>query len=222
MNKISARTISFLTVCILVFCNIGLAAQKVDKFYVNMPDDLHPTLSKQNRLELIEYHKAGKGDSIANRFENMAYLVSIDTVSNHLIVKNTASTTFEMKTITLNNNVPAIGIIRTVCGSICQSSVEFYDTAWHLLPIQFTMPKAIKWVNEEIYSTSTLDKVWINNILQTSFISLNFDKTKPIIVAKNNSLDFLCETDRDIISPLINNKLLTFKLVGLNWVQEEY
>jgi len=220
MNKLQGIRITNVIIIILLISFGSLTAQTVDKFYVNMPDGLNPTLSKQNRMELLEYHKAGSGDSIANRFANMAYLVSIDTLNNYLVVKNTPSSTFELKMLTVNDSTPTIAIIRTVCGSICQSSVEFYDTAWHIIPLQFSMPKAVDWLNEETYSTTNLDKTWIKNVLETSFISLSFDKTKQKIIAKNNTLEFLSETDKKVISPLIDNKVLKYNLVGKTWVLE--
>jgi len=197
-----------------------LSAQSVDKYYVNMPDELNPTLSKQNRLELIEYHKVGSGDSIANRFGIQAILLNLDTLNNRLVVKNTASSTFEMKVLNLNDTTQSIGIIRTVCGSICQSSVEFYDTAWHQIPLQFTMPIAMYWLNEGSLSTASVDQQWVRSVLGTSFISLSFDTSKQQITAKNNSLEFLSESDRKIISPFVIDKLLNYKLVGRTWILE--
>ena len=220
MKNLQQLMIKYLIICALINGIQVLSAQTVDKYYVNMPDELNPTLSKQNRLELIEYHKAGKGDSIANRFGNQAFLLSLDTLNNRLAVKNTASSTFEMKVLNLNDSTQSIGIIRTVCGSICQSSVEFYDTAWHQIPLQFTMPKAVNWLNEASLSTATVDKQWVANVLGTSFVSLGFDATKQQITAKNNSLEFLSESDRKIISPFVIDKLLIYKLVGRTWVLE--
>jgi len=146
MNKYQLLRKNFLFIIALLLCFDGMVAQTVDKFYVDMPDALNPTLSKQNRMELLEYHKAASGDSIANRFGNMAYLLSLDTISNYRLVKNTSNSTFEMLLIAVNDSVQSIGIIRTICGPICQSSVEFYDTAWHQIPLQFNAPKAVDWL----------------------------------------------------------------------------
>lgn len=220
MKNLEQITIKFLIICGFFYGIQILSAQTVDKYYVNLPDELNPTLSKQNRLELIEYHKAGSGDSIANRFGNGAFLINLDTLNNLLLVKNTASSTFEMKVLMMNDTSQLIGIIRTVCGSICQSSVEFYDTAWHQIPLQFTMPKAVNWLNLASLSTATIDQQWVTNVLGTSFISLSFDITKQQITAKNNSLEFLSESDRKIITPFVNDKLLIYNLVGRTWVLE--
>ena len=220
MKKLQRKTNNFVLICCLIWTSQTLTAQTIEKYYVNMPDVLNPTLSKQNRLELLEYHKAGQGDSIVNRLGNKAYLLSFDTINQRLVVRNTASSSFEMKILILNDSTQTIGIIRTVCGPICQSTVEFYDTVWNLIPIQFNMPKAIDWVDNGAFTTENVDRNWVENSLENSFISLSFDSKNQFIIAKNNSLEFLSEADRKLISPLVVDKKLLFRLEGLKWIFE--
>ncbi|MFA5045740.1 MAG: DUF3256 family protein [Paludibacter sp.] len=203
----------------LVFIYQNLMAQSVEKYYVNIPDALNPTLSKQNRLELLEYHKAGQGDSIDNRLGNKAYLEKLDSVHHLIVVKNTANSTFEMKLLTLDDGNRVIGIIRTVCGPICQSMVEFYDTAWSPVKLRFVMPKAIDWINNAVPYNQNVDRKWVDNVLENSFISLSFDpEGGQQIIANNNSLEFVTESDRKLISSFLSDKKLKFKLIGRNWI----
>ena len=205
----------------LIFIFQLSTAQNVEKLYVNMPDALNPTLSKQNRLELLEYHKASQGDSIDNRFGNKAYLSILDTLQKYIVVKNTPNSTFEMKVLKLENDVPLIGIIRTVCAPVCQSKVEFYDTAWNKISLQFTMPKAIEWINESALSQETIDRKWLENLLENSFITLTFDAANQEIIAKNNSLDYVNEVDRKLVAPLLFDKKRSYKLEVRSWILKQ-
>jgi len=218
MKNLPMRIIKFLFIATTFFLLQALSAQDIEKYYVNIPDALNPTLTKQNRLELLEYHKAKQSDSIINRFGNTAYLLSLDTISELVVVKNTASSTFEMKVLNLDDSTRVIAIIRTICGPICQSTVEFYDTAWNSTPLQFIIPKAIDWLNEPTENIKNIDNKWVNNILEDSFISLSFDKQQQIIIAKNNSLEFLSDDDRKLIAPYISDKFISYKLIGRKWV----
>jgi len=219
MKKLLSKQNNFLLFCSLIWISQNLSAQTIEKYYVNMPDGLNPTLSKQNRLELLEYHKAGQGDSITNRFGNKSFLLSMDTINQLVVVKSTASSTLEMKVLNLSDNTPSIGIIRTVCGPICQSMVEFYDTAWLAIPIQFNMPKATDWLDDTNSIPENVDRQWVLNILENSFISLSFQPASGMIIAKNNSLEFIGEVDRKLIEPLMKDKPLLFLLEGRKWVQ---
>jgi len=218
MKKILQKTISVLIISNLFFGWSESAAQDVGNFYVNMPDKLNPTLSKQNRHELLEYYKAGQTDSITNRYGNHVSLNSVDTLNQILLVKNTPVSSFEMKVFNLNNDSLAIGIIRTICGTVCQSSVEFYDTAWNKIPLIFTMPKAIDWVNKDSLAVKNVDKQWVENVLENNFISLSFATNARQIVAKNNSAEFMSAADRKIISPLLEEKKLIFQLEDRKWI----
>ena len=220
MKKIHLRKNNWL-ICIslMLFCQ-NIYSQKVEDLYVKMPDILNPTLSKQNRLELLEYHKAHQSDSVANRFGNQAHLIIMDTLNQQIVVKNTLSSTFEMKILTLEDSTIVIGIIRTVCAPVCQSSIEFYDTAWNKVPLQFSMPKAIDWINPKNMEIEKNDSRWMKNLLEISFISLTFSIQNQTLIAKNNTLEFLNEAERKLIQPYLVDKPILYELVDRKWVQK--
>jgi len=206
----------FVLCCLLQFGQ-GVMSQTVEKWYVDMPDVLNPSLTKQNRLELLEYHKAGQGDSVVNRFGNQSLLLNLDTLNQQILVKNTPSSTFEMKILTLEDSTKIIGIIRTVCAPVCLSSVEFYDSAWNIIPLQFNMPKAIEWLDVKSIPSDKIDIQWARNLMGVGFISLRFSNKSQLIVAKNNTLDFLSDEDRKVIAPYVSDKTISFDLKDRVW-----
>jgi len=209
-----------LILCLFMLSSITLFSQTIEKFYVGMPDVLNPVMSKKNRIELLEYHKAEQSDSVENKFGSQAYLQVYDTLNNRIVVKNTASSTFEMKVFKLEDMKPVIGCINSVCAPICQSSIVFYDTAWNQIPLQFTMPKAFEWVNEAKLEKLELDKVWVRNVLENTFVSLTFDSAASRIIARNHSFEFLSEKDKKLLSPILNDSTLNYFLSGRNWIKQ--
>jgi hypothetical protein len=208
---------SLMLFCGIILCSQSLCSQTIEKWFVNMPDILNPTLSKQNRLELLEYHKAGQSDSISNVFKHQAYLLSIDSIKQQIVVKNTQSSFFEMKIIRTEDSTSVIGIIRTVCAPVCMSTIEFYDTAWNLIPVRFNMPAAIEWLDVKNIPSEKIDIEWAKNLMGISFISLSFSKKDQTIVAKNNTLDFISAEDRKVITPYVSVKPISFELKGRTW-----
>jgi len=206
----------FVLCCLFLFGQ-GVMSQTVEKLYVGMPDVLNPSLTKQNRLELLEYHKAGQGDSVVNRFGNQSLLLNLDTLNQHILVKNTPTSTFEMKILTLEDSTKIIGIIRTVCAPVCLSSVEFYDSAWNTIPVQFDMPKAIEWLDVKGIPSDKIDIQWARNLMGVGFISLQFSDKSQLILAKNNTLDFLSDEDRKVIAPYVSDKTILFGLKDKVW-----
>jgi hypothetical protein len=211
----------YLIAGLMFFSNLSLSSQTIEKCYINMPERLNPVISPKSRMELLEYHKAGQSDSIQNRFGGQAYLEVFDTLNNRIVVKNTKNATFEMKLLKVENGMPVIGVIRSVCAPVCQSAVEFYDTAWNKMPFQFNMPKAIQWVNKDKLAASpNLDEVWMDNVLENSFVSLHFDAPGLRLVATNNRVEFLSDDDRKLISPLLNSQPIIYDLKGRAWIQK--
>ena len=206
---------------LLLLASPAILSQSIQKLYVNMPDAFNPTLTKQNRMELLEYHKAGKGDSITNRFGHQSYLLSYDTLQQKIVVKNTPGSTFEMKIMKLDDNKPAIGIIRTVCAPVCLSSVEFYDTAWNSIPVRFTMPKAIEWLDVKSIPTDKIDVQWARSLMSIGFITLRFSDKNQQLIAKNNTLDFLSVEDRKVIAPYVAATEISFELKGRTWQRKQ-
>lgn len=209
---------------LLIIVTLGLhlqaSSQGIDKLYINMPDALNPTLSKQNRLELIEYYKVRQNDSILNRFGNQVHILERDTIQQRLVIQNTPNSTFEMMVIKKSETSSLIGIIRTVCAPVCSSSIRFYNSKWNLSSIQFKTPKASEWLNKDSLAVSTLDKKWVESILNDSFISLSFSTENHEIIAQNNILDFLSDMDKKAIAPLLINKSFSYKLVEKTWVKK--
>ena len=197
-------------------------SQTIERVYINMPDVLNPTLSKQNRLELLEYYKAGQSDSVTNRFGNQAYITLFDSLNQVLKVKNTQVSIFEMKLFNFKGNVPVVGVISTVCAPVCQSVIQFYDTAWNVVSLKFQMPNAIEWIKIDSLSQTAIDRKWIKNVLKTSFISLSFALDLNTIIAKNNSLEFLCEEDRKLIAPFVKTDSLIYHLKDKSWEKVQY
>jgi hypothetical protein len=211
----------FLIAGLMILSSLGVFSQSIEKCYINMPERLNPVLSQKSRMELLEYRKAGQSESIQNRFGNQVYLQVFDTLNNRIVVKNTESSTFEMKLLKVEDGIPVVGLIRTVCSPICQSTVEFYDSAWNKMPLHFNLPKAIEWISKEKLAGNTdLDKVWVGNVLENSFISLRFDGVTQQIIAINNSVEFLSDNDRKVILPMLNSQPIVYELKGRTWVQK--
>jgi len=211
---------NYFTAIFFFFCTL-ISAQGVDKFYVGMPDALNPTLTSQQRLELIEYAKAGQNDTTFNRFKNPVFLLKLDTLHQHLIVKNSSLSTFEMKILNLGTTEPIIGIIRTVCAPICHSLIEFYDLKWNCIPVPFPYPQATDWLDLEKAQKSEERIETFQKILKHSFVSLSFQDEGQVVTASNNSIDFLSDEDKKLVIPYVNTAPLLFQWSDLKWIREK-
>lgn len=212
----SVRKFRLLLMPLLLASSCFVSAQHIEKLYINMPEMLNPLLTTQQRHELLEYYKASQGDSITNRFGNQSRILILDTLNMQIKVQNSTRGVFDMKLLPLPNKTMAVGIIRTFCGPICHSAIEFYDTAWHKMDIKFVLPSCVEWLDTIKAADNECDIKWMERMLSTNFVQLAFGETNTI-VAQNNCLAFLCEADRLKIQPCILPKPFVYTLTETQW-----
>lgn len=206
-------------VCLVI---LPLSAQwTIEQYYVDMPELLDPSMTQTQRQELMEYYKADLGDSIANRFDNYVHVVNFDNAAGFIEVKTTDISTLQLKLLQIGNDT-VMGMIKTVCVPICQSTIEFYNTDWQKrADIKFVMPDVADWLSEKEIKSAGFDKRDVLNVFNTKFISLNFDAENNGIVAQSNSLDFLDKAQQETYAPFLRNESISYRLENKRWVRND-
>lgn len=216
MNQQKNKIIIF---CLLIFSQL-IFSQSLEKMFVNMPDVLNPTLSRQNRLELLEFYKIHQGDSITNRFGNQAHVLLLDTIQKRLLIKNTANSKFDMKVNVLKDTTGYIGVIKTISAPVSNSYIEFYDFKWNKLAMKFFLPKSTDWLDMQKVKSENIDTAWVRKNLELSFIELSFTNEPNTITASIQTLNFISEADRNVIKPFLSDKPIRYRLKGQSWLRE--
>ncbi len=205
--------IKLLLFIFMPFAFLPLEAQyaTVDAIYQNMPSEHSLLLNSQQRLELLEYYKAGQCDSVKNVFGNWAYVDTLDVDNGYLKISPTAGTMFEMKLFcTAADSLLRIGIIETVCAPVCSSVVTFYDESWS--PVECICPH---FVFDDFVQIPITEVQSVKNScaemytdLQPIFVSAEFSQHSDNIVFRNNTIKTLPIEKQDKYAPFIINKEL--------------
>lgn len=200
----------FITVYLL-FAGLLLSVSGQDfteNKFVNMPEDILPSLSAKNRLELIEFYKAGQSDEVTkNLFNDTVKVIDYDSVNNYLNIKVADNSTFEMKMFPTENVKDTtsyiIGVINSVCAPICSSYITFYDKDWKKIETGCPIVTASDWLKNK---DAQEDDIKIADMFKGSFITYQFDKNKNQILLHNNSLEFLTDEDKLMAKPYLKDK----------------
>ena len=209
-TKLSNKILLLLLLCLF---SVSMPAQKIDQLFIDMPDKYIPTLSKQQRFELLEYSKINRKDSTKNRFGSNTAIEVFDTINQLITINTTATSRIEIKII----NKKTIGLIQTVNQPIALSKILMFDLNWQLLPQQPVFPAAELWLDNAKLRQDNLQPEELLKITKTNFLSCTFIRSGDDIEVYNNTPYYLSIEDNKKFSPYLYKKR-TLSLQNNQWV----
>ena len=197
-----------------LFFTLPVSGQKINHYFVDMPAAFYPLLNSSLRLELMEYYKSEKRDTIQNVFGKKTQILAYDSVGNYLSIQSAANSRFEMKLLYTADSTLTIGIINTVCAPICSSGIHFYDKNWHEIKSDFPKLTTNDWLTS---SDQLIEGLSISNIIKTPFLEFTFNSNSNTVAAKNNSLDYLSLEDKKSVEPFVNKENIKLEYQNGSW-----
>lgn len=102
------------------------------KCFADAPDDILPLLSRNTRLDMLDYYRAGADRRSSNVFEADCRILSIDSVGGSSSVTYLTGNGITGQIFVLNGDTPEplIGIIETVETPLADSNMRMFDKTW--------------------------------------------------------------------------------------------
>jgi len=211
MNKNILFTKKLLLLSFICVISTVVYPRNIADFFMAMPDQLLPSLSKQHRFELLEYSKLNRKDSLKNRFDNFVSGLYSDSVSQHIVLNTTKNHSLEMKLFITAQNDTLIGVINTIQKPFPLSVIRFYSPDWKTGSVEFLPPKSSAWLKPGSVEDANIDPEWIQKIMQSSYMSYAFSKTSASIEVSNHLTDFVNIGEKQKINSLLFDKVLVYK-----------
>lgn len=123
----------YVMMLVLVMCVAQAPAQTMKEVWSAMPDSVMPLLSKNNRLDCVDYWEAGQQGDVKNRLEGKVSILFMNEDS--LAVADTESSSYEMKLKKgERGDLLSITVRRVVkTGDITDWTERIYSPSWRLL-----------------------------------------------------------------------------------------
>lgn len=130
----------YVMMLVLVMCVAQAPAQTMKEVWSAMPDSVMPLLSKNNRLDCVDYWEAGQQGDVKNRLEGKVSILFMNEDS--LAVADTESSSYEMKLKKgESGDLLSITVRRVVkTGDITDWTERVFSPAWQLLK-EYAAPK---------------------------------------------------------------------------------
>lgn len=117
----------------------GVSAQRMRDVFASMPDSVLEVMTKNNRLDCIDFIENNMEARVRNRFDGFSELKTL--TEDYLNLNLTSSCLVEMKLLPVADSISYICVVKTYSGPVRESTVAVYTDKWKLLPHE----KWIKW-----------------------------------------------------------------------------
>ena len=118
--------------------SVTLSAQEVKMrdVFAQAPDSIFPLLTKNNKLDCIDFIENKMRARVKNKFDTYSELTAL--TDNFLRIRISEKSSAEMKLV----NDTLICLVRTYYGPGADSQVFFYNTKWEPVSYNLARPKA--------------------------------------------------------------------------------
>ncbi len=187
------------------FLFAGLSySQNIDSVILDMPENIIPALSVDNRTMLLVDSTARVIPTVFGEVEKLTYR------DDYLKVKTSDVGTAQIKTLDTKNDTYIVCVIKTVCAPACDSDIKFYDSEWEeidkstLLP-SMTVESFITFKDNQKHQT-----IYKSLLPDICLIDARFDNTGKLVL-KLDVENYLSGEDLEKFNQTFELKDLTLK-----------
>ena len=126
-------------ISIIIFAfSVTLSAQEVKMrdVFAQAPDSIFPLLTKNNKLDCIDFIENNMKARVKNKFDTYSELTAL--TDNYLCIQISEKSSAEMKIV----NDSLLCLVRTYYGPGADSQVFFYNMTWQPVEYNLERPKA--------------------------------------------------------------------------------
>ena len=186
-----------------------VSAQNMRSIFLNVPDEIFPLLSNNDRADLVDYIEAGMTAKVTNRLDGTTVLHELE--SDYLRLATTASSEVQLKLLPFQNDT-VICMIKTIKAEAADSGIRFYDKEWNILDgdRMFRFPSIPEFFTSAV--NEYVDKCDIY------LVSLTLSATDNTLVAEYTMPTYMSVDDAKKVKPLLRK--MVYKWNGSCYVIE--
>ncbi len=172
-----------------------------------MPDSVMPLLTKNNRLDFIDFYDAKMEAVVTNRMSGKSRM---HTLTNDFVqIEYTANADVSMKLLSVNDTTDVLCMVTTMRSSVDDSRIAFYDAQWQPLDVaSYFVEPCMK----EFRSTMQSDSVqWAWSKVDIFFRIYELCAESSELKCVFTSLEYLSKEDREEVTPYVRQESLTYR-----------
>ena len=205
------------TVFFVAVVSLAWAKAPVRQWIVSMPDSVMPLLSKNNRLDFIDFIDGGMEAVVTNRLDGKSRMTMLS--EDFASIEYTRSSVVTMKLLPLTDTTDVLCMVTTMQGDVKDSRITFYDERWEELDAELFIdePLLLDFCVPEVTDSAKLIWKKVDVFFKTYVLSPDVLKMECGL----SSMDYLSRADRDAVAPYVRKAPLIFLWQGARFVRKE-
>lgn len=185
--------------------SVSLTAQNMSDIIKDMPDSIMPLLTKNDRLDFIDYLASNMKAEVTNRLGGKSEMTTIS--NNYAHIRMTGSSEISFKLLpTISDTI--ICMIHTYTSNVSDSKITFFNKKWEVLTSDnyFEKPSADKFISLPDTLTNT-EKENLKNKVYIPFIKAENSKDNLELKLTLTTPKYMNTDDSKAIAPYIKSEI---------------
>ena len=176
----------------------SISAQSMRSLFAEMPDSILVLLTKNNRLDCIDFIENKMSARVKNKLDQYSELQVL--TPDYLKIQLSSKSYIQMKTFPLKDSLFVVCLVKTYLAPAAESSVAFYSKDWQKLSsAQFlTLPSfADFWIKNDTLSAQKLQM--LQNKIDLKIVAAELSAATNNIVFSLQLDDLSKETQQEVV-----------------------
>ena len=210
------KRIVYLLVCLVMGAAAGVARNPIRQWFAVMPDSVMPLLTKNNRLDFIDFLDCNMEAVVTNRMDGKSRMEVL--TEDYLLVRYTPSCDVAMKLLAVDDTTDVLCMVTTVKAAVSDSRVAFFDGAWRPLETEdfFKEPQLDDFRSVE--RSDSADAAWKK--MDTYFKTYSLSPDEPVLTCRLTTMDYLGREDRKVVEPYLKSDSIVYRWSLGKWQVE--
>lgn len=194
--------------CVFVLiADMTVARTPIRHWLVAMPDSVMPLLTKNNRLDFVDFLDCGMEAVVTNRLDGKSQMRTL--TEDYLFMNYTGVSEVEMKLFPVSDTTDVLCMVTTMKVGVCDSRVDFFDEAWHPLDVTdfFDAPQSEAFRTAE--RNDSADAAWAKMDVYLKRYILSSGEN--VLACRLTTLDYLNLEDRKKVSPYLKTEEIVYR-----------
>ena len=206
------------TLLLLVVTSIYAEAQNsMRQWLISMPDSVMPLLTKNNRLDFIDFYDAKMEAVVTNRLEGKSRMDMLTEDFVHFGYTKNAEVT--MKLLPVNDSTDILCMVTTARAAVSDSRIAFFDNQWHPLDVA---PYIHEPRIEDFRSTQQGDSAqWAWSKMDIFFRTYQLCAESTELKCVLTATEYLSKEDREEVAPYVRHEPIVYRWTFGKYLRNE-